>query len=260
MTTSESLNVEESQIKALQSIILIQDRQIKSLQDGSNSDSTQNMWRQEAFKLSVQKRAIEVEAVAEVKRVMQRESAFRDTIGRSIAGAFFSELDGFFHRVSDSLLRLNQRVLSVENTVMRVKHNITLGKDTIKHKLTDCEVTIASLKQHLAHSESRLEDTSNRLLKLENEKSLWEAEKRKLSDEVVVARKRAEEAEIARFESKGVFEPIIQFSPPPPSQDVACLIKELHLLEAEAQRLVGRQRRSLAATPETQGSPTQAPV
>ena len=211
------------------------------------------MWRHEAYKLSMQKRALELESVAEIHRVLERVKRNRSDIVKAISHLIDTESAKFTDKLSLAFRRMSQRVDTLEDILTRSKLSAmrsSASQETHRRsqssRITQLESLITSLQDHIQSDKERLTflETENGQLRsaLAAEKREHENEKSELLARVTREQRNAHDAELARREACTKPPQVTRQSTTPPRGEVAALIEELHALEAEAQRLVPRNQ------------------
>ena len=187
--------IEHSHIQALTALIQAQDR-INPL------DSASEAWRHEAYKLSIQKKAIEDEAAAQIKRTHDKLAHFRTNTATSID----RELENFSHKISCALMKLELRI-------DRVQTKISDRKNIIQEN--------SKLTREISH-------ISEKLREMETVKSENAELKKLIATPFVVAAGAVTAAPAVTMAA-----PAVTSAP----GEIGSLLAELKVLEAEARRL-----------------------
>ena len=207
-STSSSLQgIEQSHIQALTALIQANDR-VNPL------DPVSEAWRHEAYKISVQKKAIEDEATHQVRIATHKIDAIQAASWSAVNIALDREMANISHKISTALMRLELRLDRLETLFDDRKFYQDRKYQVIKLENTRLERESLKLKEEISDSEKL------RAANLELRKILAE----KIKDE-----KKTEELESRDSHSIG-------------KSEIGHLLAELKDLEAEARRLDFRSK------------------
>lgn len=149
-------NRSDCQLAALQNIIRIQDGLLKS---GGHEEDSSTVWRNEAYKLSVQNQILHDECVAIGKELIAAAASQRAEIRKEVMNGLQKEMN----RVTSLV---NQRMEKVEKQIKRVQ--VKLGKaHAIQIDLDRCHQDIVVNERKTCPVE--LMDVLNDLKSLERE-------------------------------------------------------------------------------------------
>jgi len=209
------------------------------------------MWRHEAYKMSVQKRALELEATAELQRILERNRKQRQDISRTVSQAIDFESTKLLERLSVSFRRMSSRIDTLEDLVARSRSSLSrasASQSDLKRshlsqlsQLTQAQRSFQDQADADRLKISTLEAANGQLrTALALEKRERGEERAELLAKISREQRYSHEAELARREAANEsFLPVK--APPRAAGEVAALIEELHALEAEAQRLIPRR-------------------
>jgi hypothetical protein len=79
------------------------------------------MWRHEAYKISVQKRALEIESVAELQRILSRGNKQRQDIVHIVSRTMASESSKFVEKLDVAFRKMSLRIDTLEDVLTRSK-------------------------------------------------------------------------------------------------------------------------------------------
>ena len=212
------------------------------------------MWRHEAYKMSVQKRALELESVAEINKILDRGRKQRISVAINLSHSIDTECVRVSEKLNLAFRRMSQRIDTLEDSLARSKLSIMRSSASSESyrrshntQLSQLCATNKSLQEQIEADKARLSslEAANAQLRsaLATEKKEREDERAELLSRVAREQRYAQDAELARREAGSKQVTTKQVSTPPRATgEVAALIEELHALEAEAQRLVPRNQ------------------
>ncbi len=158
--------IEQSHIQALTALVQAHDR-ISPL------DQPAEAWRHEAYKLSIQKKAIEDEAVQQVTQANERLKQFRSAASVHIEAAVERELNNMFHKISCALMRTEMRIERLQGKIEDRKFIDQRRIDLTRHENSE-------LRRLVANKEQPAEETKGEIGSLLAELKALEAEARRL--------------------------------------------------------------------------------
>jgi len=208
--------------------------------------------------MSIQKRALELESVAELQRIVERSRKQRYELSTRLSQAVDVEINKMTEKLHMVFRRLSSRIDSIEDLTTRARSSILRAASSFQDlkrsqstQLSQLQHTQRSLLDQIESDRDKIEDLETRNAQLRTslaaERKAWEQERAELTTKISREQKYAHEAELARRESalNESVNLVPKHAPPPlrATGEVAALIEELHALEAEAQRLVPRSSR-----------------
>ena len=202
--------IEQSHIQALTALIQAHDR-VNPL------DPSAEAWRHEAYKLSVQKKAIEDEAAHHIRRGTQKIELTKSAAVSAVQISLEREIGNYSHKISSALMRLELRLDRLQTRLEDRKYHDDRKSYLFKTENARLELENAKLKQEISDSE-KLRNENFDLRKILADK-LKDEKKFPITDE----------AEVRESNVLG-------------KSEIGNLLAELKNLEAEARRLDFRSK------------------
>ena len=210
--------LESIQIRALQKIIRCQDQLIES--DMRGPVDICNVWKNECYRLSVQKQVAEDESVRigclSVDLLRDQRLAIAEAVAR--------ELDDCMR---DHLRRVGECVGEAERRLNAIQRDMRMLEARMRHSTTTEKSRLEAENAHLRERNSDLEE---RIRLLEKQVALQEADNERLNKEVSEHAKRLQTP-------KRVKDVAVNASPGT-AHEVHLLLAELKALESEAQQML----------------------
>lgn len=206
------------QIRSLQKIIRCQDQLIET--DIRHPQDICNVWKNECYRLSVQKQVAEDESVRigclSVDLLQDQRLAIAEAVTRELENCMRDHL----HRVGDCLEEAERRLKAIERETRKVEARMGMSS-TPERSLLDCE------NSYLRKRNSDLEE---HVRLLEKHLALREMDNERLNKEV------SENAK--RLQTPKKLKDVAVTASPGTAHEVHLLLAELKALETEAQQML----------------------